>query len=69
MANVYLFDLLFPVSIVDVKIRQQENPPPSRPARVLIGMDIIMKGDFAISYQNHKLELFFRIPSKGLTIP
>ena len=28
LANVYLFNLLFPVAIVDVKIRQQENPPP-----------------------------------------
>lgn len=67
LANVYLFNLLFPVAIVDVEIRQQKNPPPSRFARVLIGMDIIMKGDFAVSYQDYKLELFFRVPSEGLT--
>ena len=69
LANVYLFNLLFHVAIVDVKIRQQEDPPPSRPAQVLIGMDIITKGDFAISYQNHQLELFVRVPSEGLTSP
>ena len=32
---------------------------------VLIGMDVISKGDFAISYYNGKTQFSFRIPSQN----
>lgn len=67
LADIYLFELPFlGIEVVDVKIRRQTSAVKPRPVQVLIGMDIIMKGDFALTLHRNKLELFFRVPSVGL---
>lgn len=56
------------VAVVELDILRRDTPD-NRPARVLIGMDIIMEGDFALTLSGNKLELFFRVPSQGLAVP
>ena len=60
--NTYLVNILLvnKVEVYQVKVTECEI---STPANVLIGMDIISKGDFAVSNKDGKTVFSFRIPS------
>lgn len=63
-SNVYLINIMLPnrVAIPNVRVSQCELPT-SRDVDILIGMDIIVRGDFAITNFNGNNTLSFRIPS------
>lgn len=63
--NTYLVDIILPnhVYIKDVKVCDSDIG--AQGIGVLIGMDIILHGDFAVSNINNKTAVSFRVPSKS----
>lgn len=62
-ANVYLISILLPNNLVLPLLRVTEADLIGE-ANVLIGMDIISLGDFAITNLNKKTTFSFRMPSR-----
>ena len=65
--DTYLINIILPndVEIPDVRVCDSEIG--SQGIDILIGMDIISQGDFAVSNYRGKTVFTFRIPSKQLT--
>lgn len=66
-ANTYILDLLLPnhVKVKDLIVIGSEIG--KQRIGVLVGMDVITKGDFAVSNYEGKTSFTFRIPSKKKT--
>lgn len=62
LANVYLVNIFLPNYVVIPQVRVTEAPAIGQ-AEVLIGMDIISQGDFAVTNKDGKTVFSFRIPS------
>ena len=62
--NTYLVNLFLPNKVVIPNIRVSEVDKLAGDFGVLIGMDIIGQGDFAVSNVDNKTVLTFRLPSK-----
>lgn len=71
MSNVYLVNIILPdgVMVPNVRVTLAEltdlNIPEEHQSHVLIGMDIITTGDFAVTNHNNKTVLSFRIPTSN----
>lgn len=63
MSNVYLVNIMLPNKVGFQNVRVTEGLLSG--ADVLIGMDIINRGDFAITHRDGKTTFSFRIPSTG----
>jgi len=63
--NVYLIDLFLPNHVRVPAVRVTECATLSGEATMLIGMDIITLGDFAISNKKNQTCFTFRIPSQN----
>lgn len=65
--NTYLVDITLPnnVTIPDVQVCDSEIG--KQGVGLLVGMDIIALGDFAVSNYNGRTTFSFRIPSQGYT--
>jgi len=70
--NTYLVNILLPdnvmvgqVRVTEVKLIPDDKVPENRRPQLLIGMDIISVGDFAVTGSDGKTTLSFRIPSTG----
>lgn len=64
LSNVYLIDVYLPNSVIVREITASEVPGlTSRLDDILIGMDIIGLGDFAVSNYRGKTTFTFRMPS------
>ena len=69
ISNVYLVNIVLPdnVMVPNVRVTLAEltdvNVPEDQQSNVLIGMDIISAGDFAVTNKNNKTTLSFRIPA------
>jgi predicted aspartyl protease len=61
ITNVYYINIMLPNSVGFAALRVTEGDMPD--FDVLIGMDIIMQGDFAISQSDRKTKFTFQIPS------
>lgn len=66
-ANTYLLNIKLPNNILIPAIKVCDSEIDKQGLDVLIGMDIISKGDFAVSNYNGKTVFSFRTPSKQLT--
>lgn len=66
--NTYLVDLCFEngYKITNLQVLSSENNT-GFDYDVLIGMDVIIKGDFCISTVNNNTLFMFRMPAKGVT--
>ena len=64
LSNVYLIDVRLPNRVVVSEVRAVETPLLAGEAEVLIGMDIIGMGDFAVSNFQGKTTFTFRMPSQ-----
>lgn len=68
-SNVYLVNMILPdnVMVFNVRVTQAEliddKIPENHQPHILIGMDIITAGDFAVTNQNNKTTLSFRTPA------
>lgn len=62
LANTYLVSIFLPNKVVFGQIRATEGILPQQ-ADVLIGMDIIARGDFAVTNYDGKTVFSFRMPS------
>ena len=62
-ADTYLVNLYLPNKVMLVGVRVSENSIAG--ADVLIGMDVITQGDFAVSNHEGKTAFTFRVPSCG----
>ncbi len=65
--NTYLVDIELPNSVVVKEVCVCESEIGSQGIGALIGMDIITKGDFAVSNYNGKTVFSFRVPSETIT--
>ena len=65
--NTYLIDVILPnnVNVKDLQVTDSEIG--NQGIGILIGMDIICAGDFAVSNFNGKTVFTFRTPSKSVT--
>lgn len=69
MSNVYLVNIILPdnVMVPNIRVTLAEltdiNTPEDQQSHVLIGMDIITAGDFAVTNNDKKTTLSFKIPS------
>jgi hypothetical protein len=63
-SEVYLVNIILPNKVNFVGMRVTKGKLP-KDANVLIGMDIINKGDFALTHNANKTVLSFRVPSIG----
>lgn len=63
--NVYLIDLVLNNEIVFPKLKVTGTKIGAQGIDVLIGMDVISNGDFAISNYNGKTRFSFRVPSQN----
>jgi hypothetical protein len=70
MANVYLVNIALPngvmagqIKVTEAQLTENEDIAESEQNRVLIGMDIIGGGDFAVTNFENKTTMSFRIPS------
>ena len=70
--NVYFVNVILPDNVVVSQVRVTEgkliapdNIPEQKRPQVLIGMDIISMGDFAVTNANGKTVLSFRTPPVG----
>ena len=61
--NVYLVSITLPNNVTIALVRVTECESLNGPFDVLIGMDIIGIGDFAVTNQNNQTVMSFRIPS------
>lgn len=64
MANTYLVNIWLPNKIVFYNLKVTEGKLPGQ-NEVLIGMDIISEGDFAVTNYDGKTVFTFRFPSVG----
>lgn len=64
MANVYLVNIWLPGKVVFYNLEVTEGKL-TRQCEVLIGMDIISEGDFAVTNYNGRTVFTFRFPSVG----
>lgn len=64
MANVYLVNIWLPGKVVFYNLAVTEGKL-TRQFEVLIGMDIISEGDFAVTNYNGRTVFTFRFPSVG----
>lgn len=64
IANVYLVNIWLPNKLLVYNLRVVEGKIVGR-YEVLIGMDIISKGDFAVTNYNFRTVFTFRFPSVG----
>lgn len=62
LANVYLVAIFLPNKVAFTSVRVTEAPLPTG-TDVLIGMDMISQGDFAVTNFGGKTVFSFRIPS------
>lgn len=63
-ANVYLVNIALPNNVMVPNIRVTEGKLPEEgDANVLIGMDIISRGDFSVTNLENKTTFSFRMPS------
>jgi hypothetical protein len=62
MAEVYLVNIYLPnmVAFVQIQVTKGGLPPDTD---MLIGMDIITQGDFAVTHKNGTTKFSFRVPS------
>jgi hypothetical protein len=60
-SNVYLLNVLLPNGATIIKVKALEGTPNN--CDMLIGMDVITLGDFAVTNFNGKTMFSFRIPS------
>ena len=60
--NTYIVDIALPVNVAFSNVNVTECDINSKNANVLIGMDIIQTGDFAIANANNKTTFSFCIP-------
>jgi predicted aspartyl protease len=67
VVNVYLIDILLPNNMIAKDIVVCDSEIGLQGIGVLIGMDIIAHGDFAVSNYNDKTVFTFRTPSKEVT--
>ena len=67
--NTYLIDLCFEngYKIANLRVFSSEDYS-DFDYDVLIGMDVITKGDFIVSTVNNETTFSFRMPAKGITI-
>lgn len=65
LANVYLINIMLPNGVGIKDIRFTECSEQGGSFGIIIGMDIITRGDFAITNVNGKTTFSFRIPSIG----
>ena len=63
LSDVYLIDLHLPNDVTVTELQVTEASSLSGPAEVLVGMDIIGLGDFAVSNFQGKTVFTFRLPS------
>ena len=70
LANIYFVNIVLPNSVTVAQVRVSEgqliaskNVPEREQAQILIGMDIIGLGDFAVTNFDGKTTLSFRLPS------
>lgn len=69
ISNVYLVNIALPdgVMVSHVRVTLAEltdaNTPEDQQSHVLVGMDIITTGDFAVTNHNQKTTLSFKIPT------
>lgn len=62
--NQYMIDLILNKEVVFKDLRVMDSEIGAQKIDVLIGMDIISKGDFAISNFNNTTQFSFRVPSQ-----
>ena len=65
-ATQHVIDLFLPNKVV-IKGLHVTSAKLADPVQILIGMDVISKGDFSVSNFNNKTTVSFRIPSLGET--
>lgn len=63
MSEAYLVNIFLPNQVVFSKIRVTKGEFPG--ADILIGMDVIGSGDFAVTNNNGRTVFSFRIPSQS----
>lgn len=63
LSNVYLVNIALPSNVIMQGVSVTEGILPEDNAQVLIGMDIISMGDFAVTNVNGKTVLSFRTPA------
>ena len=63
IANVYLIDIILPQGVIVKSVEATGTKIDEQGFDCLIGMNIIVLGDFAVSNYNHKTTFTFRIPS------
>ena len=67
VVHVYMIDVLLPNSLLVKNVQACGTEIGSQGIQVLIGMDIIALGDFAVSNAKNQTVFSFRIPSKEHT--
>jgi len=67
VVNTYLLNIILPNDIVIKDVEVCDSDIGNQGLDVLIGMDIILLGDFAVSNFNDKTTFTFRVPSKQTT--
>lgn len=65
LANTYLVDVVLPNNIEVPNLRVCDSKIGEQGIGMLIGMDIINKGDFAVSNYNGRTVFSFRMPSEA----
>ena len=63
--SVYLVDIVLPNHVYIKNVKVCDSDIGNQGIGVLIGMDIILNGDFAVSNTDNKTAVSFRIPSKS----
>ncbi len=64
---IYYVDVILPNNVVMKNVRVMESEIGNQGIDILIGMDIIMCGDFSVSNHEGRTQFSFRIPSKKHT--
>jgi len=67
VANTYLLDVVLPNNIVVSEVLVCDSEIGAQKIDVLIGMDVILLGDFAVSNYQGETTFTFRIPSQKKT--
>ena len=65
--NAYLVDVCLPNNVVIDNLKVIDSAIGAQGIGMLIGMDIIQRGDFSVSNYKGKTIFTFRIPSEGIT--
>lgn len=64
-SNVYLVDIALPNNVVVQDVQVCDSEIGTQGIDLLIGMNIISRGDFAVTTSNGKTSFTFRMPSAG----